>query len=529
METLNYDVLIIGYGIAGKMAANLLGQKGWNVGVIDPYENPYGLPRAVKYNDEVMRNLQAIMPDEDVNAISERVPDHYTWVNAKRETLLEIDWSQEGIMGWPADALFNHAELEAGMDKARETLPNVDTRLGFKVVYLDEQEDKVTVYARKSNAIGEVVPGGEMIQASAKYIIGADGANSFVRAHMDTSTRDMGFSSSFYVVDVIPKVEMDFNPKNLQICDPKRPATLAMAGPGRRRWEFMLMPGESKEDFRDEQVAWNFLRDWDVTPENAIIERHVVYTFNAKWVDNWRKGRLMIIGDAAHLTPPFLGQGLSSAIRDAANLSWKMDLVLRGVADEALLDTMTEERKPHMAALIEAAVHLGKIITVADEERARKRDEALLSGNYPPLPALPDLDYGILYKHGENALAGTLGLQAKVEYQGTTDLFDNVVGNGWTVIGLNDSPKDYLSDNQKAFLELIDAKCVSVVDPNADSKDSLVDVEGKYAAYFKEHGIEALVVRPDFYVYAGVPELNGLNEIIETLQTQISVKSPVTN
>lgn len=389
--------------------------------------------------------------------------------------------------------------------------------------YLDEEPDKVTVYMKETNAIGEAVAGGEIRKASAKYVIGADGANSMVRSFMPHEFKDLGFSSSFYVVDVIPKVEMEFSPRNLQICDPKRPTTLAMAGPGRRRWEFMLVPGESKEEFRDVQVAWNFLKPWNITPENADIERHVVYTFNAKWVKNWRQGRLILTGDAAHLTPPFLGQGLSSGIRDAANIAWKLDLVLQGKIGEEILDTYSEERVPHMATLIEAATHLGKIITVADEKRAKERDDALLNGTYPPLPALPDLDHGILYKHGENKLAGTLSLQAKVKRGETVDLFDNVMGNGWKVISLNKDAAEYLDENQKEYLQAIGAECVTVVD-EATNNESVVDADGKYAAYFAANNIEAVIVRPDFYVYAGVEKLADLGEIVANLMKQIVLK-----
>ena len=527
METLKYDVLIIGYGVTGKLLATLLGKQGWNVGVIDPYDTPYGLPRAVKYNDEVMRNLQSIMADEDVDRISQSVPDHYTWVNADGETLLELDWSQDGISGWPADTLFNHGELEAAMDDARTKIPNVDARLGFKVNYLDEDEDGVTVYARKTNNLGEFLPDGEKIKAFAPYVIGADGANSFIRSKMDNTIRDLGFASTFYVIDLIMKEERVFSPTNLQVADPKRPTTLAMAGPGRRRWEFMLMPGETKEDFRDERTAWELLEPWDITSENAIIERHVVYTFNARWVEDWRQGRLILAGDAAHLTPPFLGQGLSSGIRDASNLAWKLDLLLKGEVDESILDTYTEERQPHMQTLIEAAVHLGKIITVADEAKAKERDDALLSGTYPPLPDLPDLDHGILYKHGENKLAGTLSLQAKVEYNNDVDRFDNLMGTGWKVIGLNNNPEESLDERQKELLEKLDADYVSIASKDSDSTDTVVDVEGKYEAYFKEHGIEAVVVRPDFYVYAGVHELTELNEIISELESQLPLKQTI--
>lgn len=521
METLNYDVLIIGYGVTGKLLANMLGKKGYNVGVIDPYKNPYGLPRAVKYDHEVMRSLQSIMPDEDVNRITLPVPDFYTWVNGADEILLELDFSQDGISGWHSDAFFNHAELEAAMDNARTKLPNVDAQLGYKINYLEEEEDKVTVYARETNEIGAFIPGGKMIKASAPYVIGADGANSFVRGKMDTTIRDLGFNSTFYVIDVIMKEEMEFSPTNLQIADPKRPSTVVMGGPGRRRWEFMLMPGEIPEDYKEDQIAWDLIAEHGITPDNAILERHAVYTFNARWAEEWRQGRLVLVGDAAHLTPPFLGQGLSSGIRDVANLAWRLDLLLSGKADDSILDGYTEERKPHMIALIHGAVYLGNVINVADEEKAKKRDDAFKDGTYPPFPDAPQLEHGVLYKHGENPLAGSLSLQAKVDYKGETDLFDNLLGNGWVVLSMNENPAEYLDDKQKALLEKLDAKIIAIKPKGEGSEDDVVDAEGKYEAYFKENNIEVIVARPDFYVYAGVEKYDNLNDVLSELESQL--------
>ncbi|MFC4022307.1 bifunctional 3-(3-hydroxy-phenyl)propionate/3-hydroxycinnamic acid hydroxylase [Oceanobacillus longus] len=515
MKTLEYDVIVIGYGPVGKLVSSLLGKKGWKVGVFEKFEKSYGLPRAVKYDHEVTRAIQTIAPVEGIKKVSVKVPDNYVWSNGEGKTLLEIDWSQDGISGWPADMLFNQAALEELMDQSCKSFSTVDVRLGCQGIYLNEYADRVDALFKTKE--------GEVISAKAKYVIGCDGANSFVRENMEHTMTDLGFYNDFLVVDIIPKEEMKFEPMNQQICDPKRPTTKASGGPGRRRWEFMLLPGETKEEFQDEAVSWELLKPWNITPDNAILERNTVYTFKAKWVNEWRKGRLILAGDAAHLTPPFMGQGLSSGIRDANNIAWKLDHVLNGIAEDSLLDTYTDERKPHMIKLIEAAIYLGKMICTTDEEEAKKRDEAFLTGNFPPFPDFPIITDGILYKSVESGLTGQLSLQSVVKYKGETDLYDNVVGHGWMVMGWKQDLKQYLSDEQIQFLESIGAKFVTITN-NAGSAEEVIDVEGNYENYFKNNNIEALVVRPDFNIFGSVSQAKELPNVIESLKSSLGLK-----
>jgi flavoprotein hydroxylase len=161
-----------------------------------------------------------------------------------------------------------------------------------------------------------------------------------------------------------------FDPLNLQICDPARPTTVVSGGPGRRRWEFMRLPDESRDRLDDEATAWELLAAWDVTPANATLERHAGYTFNARYAERWRTGAVFLAGDAAHEMPPFAGQGLCAGVRDAANLAWKLDLVLRDRADEGVLDTYPTERVPDVRTVIDFSIELGQVICVADPVEA---------------------------------------------------------------------------------------------------------------------------------------------------------------
>ncbi|MBM4763132.1 bifunctional 3-(3-hydroxy-phenyl)propionate/3-hydroxycinnamic acid hydroxylase [Bacillus sp. B15-48] len=514
MKKENVDVAIVGYGPVAKLLGTLLGSKGWSIGIYERHAEPYPLPRAIKLDHEIARLLQSVVPTDELKKVLQPVPDFYEWQNADRIPLLKIDWSQFGVSGWQADMLFNQPDLEAMMDITCREQENVSVNLGMEAVRLRELHDHVELVVKDLNE--------EETTIHAKYVVGCDGAQSLVRENSELTMTDLDFNSDFLVVDIIPKEERTFSPMNLQICDPARPTTVASGGYGRRRWEFMILPGESKEEFNTEENAWKLLQPWDITPENARLERQALYTFRARWADNWRKGRVTLAGDAAHLTPPFMGQGMCSGLRDSANLAWKLDLILRGAVNDSLLETYTEERKPHNQKLVEAAIYLGNIICVADPKKAEERDQAFINGEVPPFPKFPILEGGILSQQAESSkLAGELSLQSEVKYQGKTGLFDDVVGTGWMVISPVSNPKTVLNKEQVEFLEKMGATFIEIADSENDS-DVVVDVNGKYREYFYQNEIEAVIVRPDFYYFGSVGELSDLSGLVDDLKKQMA-------
>jgi 2-polyprenyl-6-methoxyphenol hydroxylase-like FAD-dependent oxidoreductase len=522
-----FDVVIVGYGPVGQLAAILLGQKGYRVGVFERWPQIYALPRAVHYDDEIARIFQAAGVTDQVLKVAEPVPDSYEWRNKAGEALLRLDWSGRGLSGWPVANFFAQPQLQAVLDERAKSLPTVEVNQGWDVQLLEEYDDHVELSAEQGHAgqAGEWVAGEAMRTVQARYLIGADGANSTVRQHMGTPVTDLGFAFDWLILDIIPHEQRAWKPMNWQLCDPARPTTIVSGGPGRRRWEFMRLPGESIEELNTAEAAWRLLEPWGITPNNATLERHVVYRFSARWADSWRQGRLLLAGDAAHLMPPFAGQGMCSGLRDAMNLAWKLELVLSGKASAAILDTYESERLFNVRQFIDFSVELGNIICIADPQAAAERDKRMIRSQEdqsaaPPIPNPPHrLGPGILRTN--DPYSGVLFIQGRVEYGGKSGLFDDVVGQGFSLLA-----RGYLAgalkEGQKEFLDSIGTHVLRLVDGETTGGDAFVDLEGRYVSWFAENDCEAVLMRPDFYVFGAVRRLEEVPELVADLQAQLA-------
>ncbi|MFH8802116.1 bifunctional 3-(3-hydroxy-phenyl)propionate/3-hydroxycinnamic acid hydroxylase [Streptomyces sp. NPDC017936] len=513
-----HDVAIVGFGPVGQMLALLLGRQGYDVIALERWPDPYPLPRAAHFDHEVFRIFQAAGVGEEVRAVTDPVPDHYEWRNAAGEPLVRIDWSGNGPSGWPTANFFSQPQLEAVLAGAAENQATVTVRRGCEVVDLQPGGESVRL----------TIGGADGGEVRARYVIGADGANSFVRSTMATSVTDLGFFYDWLVVDTLPHDQAEWSPKNWQLCDPERPTTIVSGGPGRRRWEFMRLPHENVEELRTPEAAWRLLEPWGRTPENTTIERHTVYTFQARWVDRWREGRLILAGDAAHQMPPFAGQGMCSGLRDAINLAWKLDLVLDGRADPALLDTYTSERSEHVQHAIGMSMALGQVICVLDPEAAASRDARMIATGADPRHALPPtpppvLGDGILQRAPDGTRApdvGHLTPQYEVTHQGRTALLDDLTGGGFTVLTDGTAPLDALDATDRDFLAGIGAALVPLYTDSAPPGGYL-DAPGGYLPHLREHGHVAAVVRPDFYLFGAAMDGPGLRELVGQLREQL--------
>jgi flavoprotein hydroxylase len=505
------DVAIVGWGPVGQLLAILLGQRGHRVAAVERWPEPYPLPRAVHFDHEVGRILQSAGVAGALAGRTVPAP-VYEWRNARGETLIRFGRDTErSLSGWPESSMFCQPELEAILDARALSLPGVALERGAEAVALAADADGVTLEARRA--------GGGTRTLRARYAVGCDGANSFVRGRIGSGWHDLGFHFDWLVVDLLPSDPRWDGPINWQLCDPARPTTLVSGGPQRRRFEFMRLPHESLDELNRPDTAWRLLERWGLHPGNAKLERHAVYSFRARWADRWRSGRTLLAGDAAHQMPPFAGQGMCAGLRDAANLAWKLDLVLRGLAGEALLDSYMTERAPHVSAMIQLSVALGRVICVADPAEADARDRRMSAEAKaqaaPTDPTLPPLGPGC-FAAGSPA-AGELFVQDLVRQRGVSGLFDDVVGRGFALLSPAGDPAAALDPGSAAWFASLGGLTAHVA-PGAPVEDA----NGGYARWFAKHGAAVALVRPDFAVFGTAARLAGASGLVRTLREQLA-------
>jgi 3-(3-hydroxy-phenyl)propionate hydroxylase len=519
-EQFDADVAIVGGGPVGTLLALLLGQKGHRVTIVEKWPEFYAQPRAVTFDHEIARILSSLGIDSENDPAIGVHDDIYFWKNAAGQTLLEVDWASKAASGWRTRYWFSQPDLEKRLRDIAEALPTVQLRRGWEATGLEQKEDGILLSGSAKTADGNVAA--EQIRA--RYVVGADGANSFIRKSLGLDFEDHGFFFDWLILDLIPKKPMHFSPSAWQLCDPARPTTIVPGGPGRRRWEFMVLPGESPEELSSPESAWRLLEPWNVTPDDAELERSAVYQFQARWAENWRNGRGLIAGDAAHLMPPFAGEGMCAGLRDSVALAWRLDLILNGKAGDALLDSYGEERKGHVRHYIDFSMHLGKIICIADPKEAADRDRRMIAEHAASEGVPVDTDIAALgpglWRAGDPH-AGELSVQGIVEANGRSGRFDDVVGRGWTVMGRGTSAAGMLSPGQQERLEALGGRCVSIGAPGTEC--DVVDVEGTYTRWFDDLGINFVVVRPDFYVAATAADPAALRDAVEALFESLAV------
>ncbi len=511
------DVAIVGYGPTGQMLAILLAQRGWRVTVLERWPTAYPMPRAVHFDHEVGRIFQAAGVSAEVRAISEPCTT-YEWRNAAGERLVEFRMNPvDGPAGWPESNLLHQPDLERVLDRRARSFRGVSVRRGFEVYEIEPGGQGVHVRARDAS--------GALRDVEARYAIGCDGANSFVRRWMRAPIEDLNLSFDWLIVDVIARSSRRW--EDWQLCDPARPTTIISGGPGRRRFEFMRLPHETIESLNDSRMAWELLARWGLYESNTILERHTVYRFRARWAETWRSGHVLLAGDAAHELPPFTSQGIGAGVRDAATLAWKLDLVLLGRAPDELLDTYERERLHHVRLFIDLSVSLGHLISVTNPEEAAARDAAMIAlsraSERAPMPSPPVIGPGTLLEGDRHA--GEPFPQAHVRMRTATrrfeGLFDDVVGRGWVLLGADEDPGLALAPEQRAFFASLGGISARV-GPGAP----LVDLDGRYQRFFERAGVRIVLVRPDFLVFGTAKGPEDANALIGALARQLTSPSP---
>lgn len=361
------DVALVGYGPVGAMLACQLAQQGLTVVAFEREAAVYSLPRAIALDSECMRMMQSVGLAHQLEA-EMTVGRGMRFVNAQGELLIE--WSRPpgfSPQGWHPSYRYHQPTLESTLGEHAARSGKVTVLRRHEVFAIDPDADHVNLRFEDLNQ-------GRLGQVQARWVIGCDGARSTVRRFMGTELDDLQSHERWLVIDVLLKRERpDLGDWSIQYCDPQRPATYVKGTGLRRRWELMMLPGEEAAAMTRPEALWALLSRW-IAPEDAELERPAVYMFHSVVARGWRQGRLIIAGDAAHQTPPFMGQGLCAGIRDSANLAWKLGRIARGTSADALLDTYEGERSPHVRAFIEATLSLGRIIQERDPQAAAERD-----------------------------------------------------------------------------------------------------------------------------------------------------------
>lgn len=406
------DVLIIGGGPVGVMTAILLAGRGFAVRVIERDPEVYDLPRAIVMDDEIQRVFQGAGLIDGLRAITTPLLGaEFVTPRGERIVGIDIPADAEFALGHHPTVTYYQPELEAFL-RGSAVDAGVDLRLGVTVTGVAQHADGVTAHSDAG-------------PHHARWLVAADGASSPIRKALGIPFVDQGFDQDWLVLDVRLRRDVPSLPRLVQqVCDPARPTTYVVGHADYRRWEFQLQPGETHDEMITDTRVWELLEPW-LTADDADLVRAVVYRFHATVADSIRAGRVFLAGDAAHQMPPFLGQGLCSGIRDAANLAWKLRFVDDGIADEALLDTYGSERLPHAAGVVAHAVDTGRLI---DELSGRAPASTALDAAYGGGRLFPILEHGI--RVGDHRAVGRQVPQPTIDGRPLDDL----LGRGFAVV-----------------------------------------------------------------------------------------------
>jgi 3-(3-hydroxy-phenyl)propionate hydroxylase len=477
-------VVIVGAGPAGVTAATLLGQYGVECLVLDRWDGVFPQPRAVHLDDEVYRILVRLGIAEQFTSIS-RSTRGLQLIDRNHRVFAVFDRASErGRHGHPQANMFDQPELEHLLRTNLKDQATVTLRGNVEVTEV-AQDGRGRVRVDFTDGLT-----GEHESVLATYVLGCDGANSVVRTAIGSTMEDLKFEQRWLVIDVDSPVELDQWEGVHQVCDPNRAATYMRIGQTRYRWEFRLLEGETTADFESIEALQPLIGPWveGIACDQLDLVRVAEYTFRAQLADRWRDRNIFLLGDAAHLTPPFIGQGLCAGVRDSMNLTWKIAGVLSGDLPETVLDTYEVERKPHARAMIQ----LAKLIGVSMTQGGRAGDllrkavaprihwipglrDRLLDGETPPLRRS-----ALVARPGRKSLNGRLCPNALLA-DGTR--YDDVTRGGFVLVtGVPLSPQ------QRAVLASRGTKVLEVP-PGSPPYQWLAD--GKASA---------ALVRPDFTV-----------------------------
>lgn len=533
MNDLTFDVVIVGYGPVGAIAANYLGMYGIKTAVFEQETDVYHLPRAIGFNHEIMRIFQQLGLHHQIDSVATPV-DGVEFLNQSHQVLFEIELSKTCLThGFAPNYVFYQPDLETKLREGVERFDCVQVNLAHAVESITQDHKSLTVMVKNLNSDCTY-------QVRAKYVLGCDGGKSITRQQAGIELHDFGFHQRQLVVDTLLTAEVDLPSKVQQLCDTRRPGVFVHSTNNHRRWEFVLAPNETKEAMEQPEKVRELLSTYWINPDQLKIIRAVVYHFHSLIALRWRSDRIFIVGDAAHQMPPIFGQGMCSGIRDAQNLCWKLDLVLRGLAPDKLLDTYQTERLPHVQEIVKLATRAFKIFKTRNPFLALVRDLMLriLRRNNRKFQNvgsdMPPLKHTILANSLENkSVAGQMFIQPQVlNKTGQLILLDRILGNSFAILGLDTDWLDVMTPESETFLSNLSLKLICVVPQISDRStkfpdrvELIEDTSQQISDWLTKQRKEIVIIRPDRYVF-GVCDRQELNATVQQLKSCLIGNEP---
>lgn len=529
-----FDMLIIGYGPAGATMANLLGQRGYSVAIVESAEIIYDKPRAITADQEAMRVFQHCGLAQEME--QDTCPHPGTDFVGMQGQVIKRFYPQSPPqqLAWEPTWMFVQPELEAKLRRGVARFSNVQVFLGHELQQLQQNESEVSADIRRLSDGGEV-------RIRARYAIACDGARSSVRRQMHGEIEDLAFDEWWIVVDAWLRGRAELPERCVQYCRPSRPGTYIVGPNSLRRWEIKMLPGELPDQFDNESAIRKVLAEF-TDPAALDLCRTAIYRFHALVARQWRFGRVFLMGDAAHQMPPFLGQGLCAAIRDTINLAWKLDAVERLGASPTLLDTYGEERTPHVRTIVGHAKSFGLIIGELDEAAARARDqrmeEELRTGQSESVRQkfIPGLTAGLIATGTDQRPApgaGTLFVQPWVQTPESPvfQRLNDVTSPGFLVVTHDAQALHWIRSAPPSFWQRVAGQQVwigtAASAPGAEPDVLAVhERDGVFSAWMQSLGATAVVVRPDRYVYGIARSAQELQDLLQQLEHALFGTAP---
>lgn len=528
LKTISTHVLIIGAGPTGLTLANLLGQADVDTLIIDRKPGTVTEPRAVSIDDESLRTMQAVGLDDAV--LRDVVPGygvHY-FTRPGGRCFGKVEPTSK-LYGFPKRNAFRQPLFEGTLKTGLERFANLKARFNHELLEFNQDNHGVRALIRDAD--------GELMEVNATYLVACDGGRSPVRKQLGVEMVGSSFSSRWLVVDT----DQDDDPfwQTRVYCDARRPV-VEVPGPHRtRRFEFLLKPDETDEQVLSDTPLQALLHPFKGNTPASIV-RKTVYTFHARVAERWQVGRVFLAGDAAHLTPPYAGQGMNSGVRDAHNLAWKLIGVLKGKMAETALLSYESERRDHAWALIRLALNLGVVMAPATILRARLISSAFaVIGLLPPLrdyflqmrfKPKPRFTKGLVLTEGN---AGKLSCghmfpqPMLTNAQGQESLLDDSIGPGFALIQYGDHSRQRIDELQHGFWSHLEAKRILILPEPVKTMPSMPDctVLHDRQGLLKEilgDSNTFLLLRPDRYI-AAIFDKAGETKAAESLQSLFGI------